>query len=128
MIKLKNILESMFPTNFNRHDEVCGIATKHATIYLLSKGITNFNIYVGAVKVNIPEDKTGYYNTINPNLPANYLPHVWIQFDNGRIFDPTKKQFDKLGITSIKYILDEDYTTIFSPEEYLTNKLFSFNK
>ena len=41
---------------------------------------------------------------------------------------PTKKQFDKLGITSIEYILDEDYTTIFSPEEYLTSKAFSFNK
>src|ERR1035437_6022296 len=96
--------------------------------YLLSKGITKFKIYVGSVKVNLPEDKLNYYNTINPSLPENYLPHVWIKFDNGRVFDPTKKQFNKLGITSVEYILDEDYTTIFSPEQYLKSKLFSFNK
>jgi hypothetical protein len=125
MIKLK---ELMFPLEFNRHDEVCGIAVKYATEYLLSKGITKFKIYVGSVKVNLPEDKLNYYNTINPSLPENYLPHVWIKFDNGRVFDPTKKQFNKLGITSVEYILDEDYTTIFSPEQYLKSKLFSFNK
>ena len=58
----------------------------------------------------------------------SYVALATREFDNGRIFDPTKKQFDKLGITSIEYISDDDFTVILSPKEYLTSKLFSFNK
>jgi len=118
MIKLKDLIvedKNMFPKEFNRHLKGgCGFAIKHATEFLLRKGIKNFKIVEGSILM--PNDKQLY-------------PHIWIEFDGGRIFDPSKKQFQWKGdINKICYVKDcgEDGEcgdgigfVEYTPEEYL---------
>ena len=88
-IKKKDILlnESMFPKTFNRHCVgICMDAVYHATKHLLSKNRDDFKIVEGTIEGH-PE-----------------IVHMWIEFNDGRIFDPSKKQFNKMGIKNIKYL------------------------
>jgi len=99
MIKLTSILkESMFPKEFDRHSlGSCMDAASYAGDYLYKKGIRNFKIVEGWVSLYSTQDA------------SDWSKHTWIEFDNGRIFDPTRKQWtvwgfdpDKVKIKKIK--------------------------
>lgn len=101
-----DIKESMFPKEFNRKAlGSCMSAAAMATTHLKSKGITKFHIVEGFV-------------SMYPNQePEDWSPHTWIEFDNGRIFDPTKKQWTKLGFKSE----ETEYKKVvrkFTPDQY----------
>lgn len=106
--------EHMFPQEFNRHAlGSCMAAAALATDYLLSKGIKNFKIIEGWVSFD------GDYEIFNNTPHGNVASHTWIQFDNGKIFDPTKNQWKNWGYDpkDVKYIpnlIHKEYT----PEEY----------
>jgi hypothetical protein len=106
--------EKMFPKEFDRHKlGTCMSAAAMATDYLLSKGIKNFRIIEGWVSFD------GEYEIFNNSPRGNVASHTWIQFDNGRIFDPTKNQWKTWGYNpkDVEYIpnlIHKEYT----PEEY----------
>lgn len=103
----KVFTESMFPKEFNRHNlGVCMDAAKMATIYFLERGIKNFSVIEGFVSMYPEQDE------------LDWSPHTWIQFDNGRIFDPTKKQWKQWGFNpeETKY---EKISTKFTPHQYI---------
>ena len=100
--------EAMFPKGFNRHDAVCISAAALATKYLLERNITNFKVVDGNMEA---DDGRQFF-------------HVWIQFDNGRIFDPTKKQWKiihNLDPESMKYKPDR----VYDPMKYLSLRIHS---
>lgn len=101
--------ENMFPKDFNRHSlGSCMSAAEMATKYLLSKNKNDFKIIEGWV-------------SLSPDLEddeSQWSSHTWIEFSNGRIFDPTKNQwrtwgYDPDGVNIMK--IKRQYT----PEEYL---------
>ena len=89
MIKLKSILlEKIFPSEFNRNmPGSCMVAAEISAKYLLSKGIKNFKVTEGWVSLSpdIAEDDT------------QWQEHTWIEFSNGKIFDPTRHQWREWG-------------------------------
>jgi hypothetical protein len=110
MIKLKLLLkESMFPKEFDRHAVgSCMSAAELATKYLLQKGIKNFKIVEGWVSL-YPDQEEEYWEA-----------HTWIKFNNGRIFDPTKKQWlNFTGDDKNPEISIEKIRTEYEPEDYL---------
>ncbi len=101
------VTESMFPKNFDRHAlGSCMVAAELATKYFLQKGIKDFKVIEGYVELYPDSD------------PTDWSAHTWIQFNNGRIFDPTKKQWTKWGFN-----VNKDYyqniTKTYTPTEYL---------
>lgn len=109
VLKEISIDENMFPQEFDRHQlGSCMVAAELATKYLLSKGMNDFEIIEGWVSLSpdLEDDETGYTS------------HTWIKFKNGRIFDPTRKQwqnwgYDPAGVKIMKV------SKIFTPKEYL---------
>lgn len=122
MIKLKYLIrESMFPKDFNRHAlGSCMSAAELATKYLLSKNRKDFKVVEGWVAPEWDEDWQLDYNMIKGKQleSGNVFSHTWIKFNNGKIFDPTRKQWKQWGF-------DPDEMTIvkvkteYTPEEYL---------
>ena len=99
--------EGMFPKDFNRHNlGTCMGAAALATAYFLAKGITNFKIVEGWISMYPDQEEN------------EWSAHTWIEFDDGRKFDPTKKQWEKCGfkVSKTKY---EKITRSFTPEEYV---------
>jgi len=98
--------ENMFPKGFNRHDAVCAMAAAHATKYFLSKGMKNFKVVEGFARLH-PNDEI-----------EDYESHVWIKFNDGRLFDPTRKQWKVLyNVNPDEVTYDED--EIWEPEDYM---------
>lgn len=99
--------ETMFPKEFNRHSlGSCMSAAELSTTYLKSKGITDFKIVEGFVSM-YPEQES-----------KDWSPHTWIEFKNGKIFDPTKKQWANWGFNP----KETEYKKIvrrFTPEQYI---------
>lgn len=98
--------EAMFPKDFSRHAlGSCMGAAALATNYLLSKGIKNFNVVEGWV-------------SLYPDMEEeDWSAHTWIEFPNGRKFDPTRKQWAEWGFNpgEVEYMsIKKTYT----PEEY----------
>ncbi len=117
--KYKKQNESMFPKEFNRHAKgSCMAAAALATDYLLSKGRTDFTVVEGWV--GFGEEGKDWEVTRSKGVLKTYgdiCSHTWIQFENGRIFDPTKKQWKKWGFNpeDAKIIrISHSYT----PQEY----------
>ncbi len=103
----RTIKEAMFPKDFKRHNlGTCMSAAAMATSYFLSKGIKNFKIVEGWVSMYPDQEEN------------EWSAHTWIEFDNGRKFDPTKKQWEKWGFKTdeTKY---ERVTRTFTPEQYI---------
>jgi hypothetical protein len=97
----------MFPKDFNRHNlGACLSAAAMATVYFLEKGITNFKIVEGWVSM-YPDQEEDEWSS-----------HTWIEFDNGRKFDPTKKQWEKWGF-DVKNTKYERVVRTFTPEQYV---------
>lgn len=101
--------EQMFPKEFDRHKlGSCMAAAELATKYLLKKGIKNFKIVEGWVSLSpdLADDESAWET------------HTWIEFENGKKFDPTRKQWRTWGY-------DPDGVEIqktgkkYSPDEYL---------
>lgn len=107
--KIRDTLnESMFPKDFDRHAlGSCMAATALATDYLLSKGRSDFKVVEGWVSL-YPEQHDD---------PDDFSPHTWIQFNNGKIFDPTKKQWAKWGFDPNE-VRFESIKKTYTPEEY----------
>jgi hypothetical protein len=113
MIKLSSLIEGMFPKGFNRHKlGTCMGAIAIATDYLLSKGVTDFEIVEGWVyfpQVYDEDDKD------------NWTAHTWIQFFNGRKFDPTWKQWREWGFDQAKgevEYVENHVHKVYTPQEY----------
>lgn len=111
----KNITESMFPKNFDRHNlGTCMGACALATDYLLSKGIKNFKIIEGWVSF----DGDWEWDNIKKEPIGNIASHTWIEFSNNRKFDPTKTQWRHWGYepNEVEYInkIHKSYT----PQQY----------
>lgn len=103
----KTIRESMFPKDFKRHNlGTCMSAAALAADYFLKKGIKNFKIVEGFVSMYPDQEE------------EEWSPHTWIEFDDGRKFDPTKKQWEKWGfkVEKTKY---ERVTKTYTPEQYI---------
>ena len=99
--------EGMFPKDFKRHSlGTCMSAAALATSYFLAKGIKNFNIVEGFVSMYPDQEE------------EDWSAHTWIEFDDGRKFDPTKKQWERCGfkVSKTKY---EKVTKTFTPEQYI---------
>lgn len=105
--KIRDTLnESMFPKDFDRHSlGSCMAAAAMATDYLLSKGRSDFKVVEGWV-------------SLDPNQEEeDFSPHTWIQFNNGKIFDPTKKQWAVWGFDPNE-VRFESIKKTYTPEEY----------
>ena len=114
-----NLPEAMFPKGFKRHSSTCALAALHATKYFLDRGIKNFKIHDGYA-ILFPDKPRDYkfHNTVTKYRSRNSNDHTWIEFDDGRIFDPTKKQWKNLyGVDpkQVVYYSDRKYT----PKEYI---------
>ena len=103
-----SIKEQMFPKEFDRHSlGSCMAAAELASKYFLKKGIKDFKVVEGWVSLSddIEDDE------------SSLATHTWIEFENGRIFDPTKNQWRKWGYdpygVKIKKIKKK-----YTPEEY----------
>ena len=97
----------MFPSDFKRHNlGTCMSAAALASDYLLKRGIKNFKIVEGFVSMYPDQEQ------------EDWSPHTWIEFDNGRKFDPTKKQWKQWGFdpNETKY---EKITKTYTPEQYI---------
>lgn len=107
--KIRDTLnESMFPKDFDRHSlGSCMAAAAMATDYLLSKGRSDFKVVEGWVSL-YPEQRVD---------PDDFSPHTWIQFNNGKVFDPTKKQWEKWGFDPNE-VRFESIKKTYTPEEY----------
>ena len=109
MIKLVYLLnDAMFPKAFNRHNlGSCMKAAEYALKYFYSKGIYNFKVVEGWVSLYSDQEEN------------DWSKHTWIEFSNGRVFDPTKNQWKEWGF-------DPDDVKImkvkkkYSPEEYIS--------
>ena len=106
---IKEVLrENMFPPGYDRKAPYkCGTTIFHATKFLLIKGKTNFKVISGIISI-YPKKYKGYVNEM----------HYWIEFDNGRIFDPSKEQFKKTydaDLNRIRYKKTKEY----EPDEFL---------
>lgn len=66
---------------------VCDRVALKKTIELVGEGRDDFKIIEGAIWTHGDDDNGTQYPTT----------HVWIEFDNGEIYDPSIKQFDKWG-------------------------------
>ena len=105
--------ENMFPKDFKRHNlGTCMSAAALATDYFLEKGIKNFKIVEGWVY--FPK----FYDEDDKN---NWSAHTWIQFDDGRKFDPTKKQWKHWGFDhtkgEVEYV-SKEINKSYTPQEY----------
>jgi hypothetical protein len=101
------IQESMFPKGFNRHTlGSCMDAAKYATKYFLKKGITNFKIVEGFVSLYTDQEE------------HDFSAHTWIEFSNGKKFDPTRKQWKMWGFDPNE-VTYEKVVQKFTPEQYL---------
>lgn len=98
--------ESMFPKEFDRHTlGSCMVAAQMAMNYLLSKGRKDFKVVEGWVSLHPDQEE------------HDWSAHTWIEFSNGRIFDPTKKQWAEWGFDPN----ESEYLKIkkkYTPEEY----------
>lgn len=107
IVEKPKIVEAMFPTEFNRGAlGSCMAAAEIATKYLLNRGIKNFKIVEGWVSLYPHQTK------------HEWSSHTWIEFSNGKIFDPTKKQWAVWGFDPNK----TDYKKVhkvYTPEDYL---------
>lgn len=102
----KYINESMFPKDFNRHNlGSCMSAAALATTHLKSKGITEFKIVEGFVSM-YPDQE-----------PEDWSAHTWIEFNNGKKFDPTKNQWKHWGFDP-KETQYEKVVRKFTPDQY----------
>ena len=105
--KIRDVLsESMFPKDFNRHSlGSCMAAAALATDYLLSKGRSDFKVVEGMVSLFSGQEY------------RDWSPHTWIQFNNGKVFDPTRKQWAQWGFNpnEVKF---KKVTRTYTPEEY----------
>ena len=102
-----DVKETMFPSDFKRHNlGTCMSAAALASDYLLKRGIKNFKIVEGFVSMYPDQEQ------------EDWSPHTWIEFDNGRKFDPTKKQWKQWGFdpNETKY---EKITKTYTPEQYI---------
>lgn len=104
---IRNVLkESMFPKDFDRHSlGSCMAAAALATDYLLSRGRSDFKVVEGWVSLYPDQEE------------EDFSPHTWIQFNNGKIFDPTKKQWIKWGFDPNE-VRFESIKKTYTPEEY----------
>jgi hypothetical protein len=105
--KIRDVLnESMFPKDFDRHSlGSCMAAAAMATDYLLSKGRSDFKVMEGWVSLYPDQEE------------EDFSPHTWIQFNNGKIFDPTKKQWAKWGFDPYE-VEFKSISKSYSPQEY----------
>ena len=117
----RDISEAIFPKEFDRHSlGSCMVAAEMAVKYFLSKGLKDFQVVEGWVAQEGDEDwDVSYNNLIKKHEEyGNVFSHTWIEFKNGRIFDPTRKQWERWG-----YDPDEmkivKIKTKYSPEDYL---------
>jgi GNAT superfamily N-acetyltransferase len=108
MINLKDILsEAMFPKDFDRHSlGSCMSAAALATDFLLSKGIVDFTIIEGWVSLYPDQEKD------------EWSPHTWIKFKNGKVFDPTKKQWKHWGFDPKDVQYTNKIRKKYTPQEY----------
>ena len=109
--------ESMFPKEFDRNRlGSCMAAAEMATKYLLKRGIKDFQVVEGWVAFSddyeITQEKGRYYTA------GSAFDHTWIEFKNGRTFDPTKKQWIDWGYDP-KESKVVKIKTKYTPEEYL---------
>jgi hypothetical protein len=102
------LTEKMFPQEFDRHAPgSCMVAAEMATKYLLSRGYKGFKIVEGWVSLHPDQEED------------EWGAHTWIEFQNGRKFDPTKKQFSKWGFDPNEVDYMEKVNRTFTPDEYL---------
>ena len=85
----------------------CSKAAEHATRFFLKKGIKDFEIVEGIVALR-PKDRR-----------TNWEPHTWIEFKNGRIYDPTKRQWLQFGIKDIGQVKVKKIISRYTPEDFL---------
>jgi hypothetical protein len=103
----KNIDEVMFPKNFDRHElGSCMLAAEYATRYLLAKHRDDFKVIEGWVSLYSDQEE------------EDWSAHTWIRFTNGRIFDPTKKQWKEWGFDP-KNVTFEKIKKEYTPQQYL---------
>lgn len=101
LIHPNHVFDGMFSQANSYEKGSCMWMSESVVDFLLKKGRSDFKIIEGYV--SFPEDK---------NLR---FEHTWIEFDDGKIFDPTKTQFKGWNIENIIYIPGKSY----SPDEYL---------
>lgn len=97
----------MFPKEFDRHSlGSCMSAAAMATDYFLKKGITDFKIVEGWISLNPDDEK------------EDWSAHTWIEFKNGRKFDPTKKQWAEWGYdpNTVEYM--DKIHKVYTPQQY----------
>lgn len=112
--------ESMYPKEFDRNAiGSCMAAAQLTTEYLLKKGITDFKIIEGWIAFGEEGDQWELYRHEGKIKEfGDVFTHTWIQFKNGRIFDPTKKQWEKWGFNPEEGKIVK-IKTDYKPEEYL---------
>jgi hypothetical protein len=99
--------ESMFPKEFNRHTlGSCMAAAAHAVDYLLKRGITNFKVVEGWVSLYPDQEE------------EDWSAHTWIEFPNGKKFDPTKKQWAEWGFDPAEVKYTNKIHKVYTPKEY----------
>lgn len=99
--------ESIFPKEFDRHAlGSCMLAAEYSVKYFLSKGITNFKVVEGFVSLYPDQEDT------------DWSEHTWIEFSNGRKFDPTRNQWKEWGFNPDEVTL-EDVKQKYTPQQYL---------
>ncbi len=115
-----NVDENMYPKDFDRNAiGSCMSAAEMSTKYFLKKNIKDFEIVEGWVAFG-EENKDWKLYWKNKKLIeyGDVFSHTWIKFKNGRIFDPTKKQWEKWGFNPSDGKIVKVKTT-YKPEEYL---------
>lgn len=117
MIKLKDILESMFPKDFDRHKlGSCMSAAALTTDYLLNKGIKDFIIVEGWVSFGDDWDLEKHKGKFVEY--GNIFAHTWIKFPNGRKFDPTRKQWKEWGFNPDEAEFHPQVKKEYTPQQY----------
>ena len=113
--------EAMFPKGFRRHQPgACVLAAAHATRFLLSKGIKNFEVVEGFVALH-PDDG-----------PKWWHPHTWIEFPprkgetEPRRFDPTKKQWKQMNADP-KGVQVKEIVKRYTPEQFSKFKISNYD-
>lgn len=108
MISLRKITETMFPKDFDRHElGSCMAAAQHATEYLLKKRITDFKIVEGWVSLYPDQEE------------EDWSAHTWLEFPNGKKFDPTRKQWTQWGFDPEGVEYTDKIHKTYTPQEYL---------
>ncbi len=112
--------EQMYPKDFDRNAlGSCMAATQMATEYFLKKGIADFKIVEGWIAFGEEGEDWAMYKKNGRWVEyQNVFSHTWIEFKNGRIFDPTKKQWKNWGFNPDEGKIVK-INKKYSPQEYL---------